>query len=278
MTTLACIYTTPGALGLIANVIQLILICRDKSQKNSVFGLSIFSLSIADLLASFTILLRGVVPIMAVCGVIDSRLLRELDHLTIVATIFSFCSSFTHLFFIAILRLIAVALPFKVKQIVSRRRCYFILALVWVASLALALSSYFSFEAVVVSACLTMLSGVMLVILYSVICYKTLKRNMHHNFSEEAQRRRRQSDRNVLWYSVAITAVFIVCNYSEVMRAFLEYPASMKILSAALFNLNPFLDTLLYFAWNYWKQRRQANVNQSPAVRNTPQGNNESAV
>ncbi len=77
--TLGYTIFTTGILGMAANIIQVILISHDKKQRNLVFGLAVLSLSVADLLASATYCLQGVISFIVIPRAVD--LISPLDRL-----------------------------------------------------------------------------------------------------------------------------------------------------------------------------------------------------
>ncbi len=154
----------------------------------------------------------------------------------------------------------AVAFPFKVRRIVTKSRCYIILALMWIVSVALAIAVLFAYKlGFMALGGAGIAIGIALMILYSVVYYKTMNQSIVDNASENMQRRRRQSEREVLTYSIAVTVVFIVCNYPKGLDHFIKFPLYLQIAFNFLFSVNPLLDTLLYFMLSYCKRRRARN-------------------
>ncbi len=262
------IFTTTGSIGFLANLIELVLLCRDKMEITSVFRLALLSLNIADLLVSLVVLLIGVTYAvhMSIFNANNLPLYKYLVYR--MSIVFSVNLSLTHILFIAIQRLIAVVFPLKVKHIMTKSRCCFILSLLWLFSVTFAAMVYFYAEMFVIIHYLTIITGVLLILMYSVICCKTMKASMASFSSEEMQRRRQKSDKEVLLYSLAITGVFIVCNFLNSMRTFFEYSFYLIVTAETLLTLNPFTDTVSYFAWSYYKRRVQAMVNDPPPVAN----------
>ncbi len=257
LTSNAYIFIGTGSLGIIANVTQLILFCRDKNRNRSPFGLTLLSLNAADVLASIAICLLGITHFAVL---VDSALFKSLKQVVTSALAFSLLSSITHIAFIAIQRVMAVARPLKVKRIITKSRCYIILALMWIVSVALAIAVLFAYkQGFMVLGGMGIAIGIALMVLYSVIYYKTKKRNSFDNTNGDMQRRRRQSEREVLKYSVAVTAVFVVCNYPKGLDHFIKFPLCLQITFNFLFSINPLLDTLLYFLISYCKRRRERN-------------------
>ncbi len=255
---MASILTTTGSLGVIANIAQLILICRDKKRRKCSFGLTLLSLNIADLLASIGLCLLGIAYLLFIFMMVDFALFKMLMKTAHVSLAFSLTSSITHVGFIAVQRAIAVASPFKVKQIITMSRCHIILALMWIISVALAIGVFHLEKLGFMSLSgIALGTGVALIVIYSIVCCKTTKRNAANNASENRPRRRRNAEREVLMYSAAITVVYIVCNYPKAVNQFISYPASMVITSDLLLSINPLLDPLLYFMSSYCRRKRE---------------------
>ncbi len=276
----ACSLTAAGLLGFIANTIQLVLICRAKNQNNSVFALAVLSLNIADLMTSFVILISGVVRLLRLFGIFDLSLSKKMIYPLITALTFSLMSSIFHVVFIAIQRLIAVVFPLKVKQILTKRRCYIILPSLWVTSIAIAIIAHINYKLAFTSlAYVGILICISLVVMYTVICYKIMNRNtVNNNNSEERQRRRQKSERGVMIYSVAITIVFIICFAPKILSSFVTYPMYLGIISDMMYSINPFFDTLLYFLWSHCRQRERQEVSEPVPRQNLQNGSHESTL
>ncbi len=264
------LFTITGSLGLTANFIQLILTCRDKDHKTSVFGLVLLSLNIANILVSFTTLLNGVTSLVDHFMVINASLHFYLLSIAKSGNNLSLVSSITHVLFIAIQRMIAVAPPFQVKRILTRSRCYIALLVLWAISITTTVISFFTdvLFAIFLS---VFICGMALVVMYSIVAYKTTKRSIGRDESEEMRKRRQKSDKEVLFYSMAVSIVFVICNFPVAITFFVQKKSVLAMMLASIcFRLNPFLDTLLYFLWSYNKRRRRAVANNNPPVANLP--------
>ncbi len=261
LTVHAWTFSTAGSLGVIANSAQLILTSRDKNWKESAFGSTLLSFNIADLLASIATCLLGIKSFMFIHKMIDSALFTSLRIPVVIALIFSITSSITHVALIAVQRVIAVAYPFRVRQILTKKRCYITLSFVWVISIALAIIVPFASKLGHMSlAGVGIAIGITLMMSYSVVCSKTMRqnrRNVVNNASENMQRRRRQSEKEVLIYSVAVTIVYIVCIYPSNLDHFISFPAYLHYAGDVMLSINPLLDTLLYFMFSYCKRRKE---------------------
>ncbi len=275
----AWILTSTGLLGFGSNIVQLVLICRDSRRKNSVFYQALLSLNIADLFASVLFLSQGLIYLLHNFSIIDSSSFNLIRRLLLAATIFSVTASFTHVIFIAVQRAIAVALPLKAKRLITKSRCRVVLILIWVVSIAPALSVYFYVKTKVVIFYLAMIACFVLIIVYSGISYKTIKRRNTRNESEEMQRRRLRTEKGLFLHSVAVTVIFVICNSPLLLMNFVrKIPLSFLIAADVLFTLNPFLDTVVYFAWGYYKRRGQARVNDTLSADNEPTRQRNSSI
>ncbi len=251
------IYTATGTVGIIANIAQFVLVYRDKTSRETVFNMILQSLCIADLLLSGFLLYRGVIHLLHVFMVIDDSWLRDLFSRVNAAFAFYLTSAFLHVVFIAIVRVIAVLVPLKFKQIITRSRCKFSMIFLWTLSIgsAIVVGLTDGFE---VLSYLAITTSFLLFITYSIICYRMCKKRSNiSQGNEQMQINRRRSDRNVFLYSVALSVTFSVCFVPESLSLFIEFPPFLYLISSFLYAINPFLDTLLYFFHNYHKRRQE---------------------
>ncbi len=255
-TIFSSIYLTTGILGLIANFLQLCFICRDKKQRNSVFGMILLSLCVADILVSIYLSYRGIITLLDLFLVME--LPNQLMFLSIFAFIFSFVSSLCHVVFIAVLRVLSLVFPFRIKQIITKLRCKIILVVLWLFSIGFALISYLIKIGIFLYLAIT--TSCTLLLAYSIICYRMCKRRGIQG-NESTQRNRQQSDKHVLLYSMALTFIFCSCNLPYSLFVVMKFRVSEvgSYIILALFFINAFLDPLLYFFVSHCRQRR-ANV------------------
>ncbi len=275
MVYFALLLTVIGSLGFIANMVQLILTHQDESLRNTVFRITLLSLNVADIFSSVIICFIAATDYLVLYSVIDLAFFEQIRQAYFAAITFSQASSFTHVAFIAIQRVTAVIFPFKVKQIISKSRCYSILALTWIISIALAIFVYFDKNlGQKVLASIGLSIGFALIAIYTLVCYKTMQQSIVNNISGDIQAIRRQSDRRVLKYSVAITVVFVICTYPASLNEFIAYPRFLHIASDFLYVINPLLDTLLYFMSSYCRRKRERDGSSSTVVVNMRVRNN----
>ena len=250
---------TTGILGLIANFLQLVFICRDKKQRNSVFGMILLSLCVADIFVSFFLSYSGITNLLNLFLVIDLELSNKLIRTSFdIALIFSILSSFSHVVFIAVVRVLSLVFPFRIKQIITKLRCKIILVVLWFFSIGLAIISHLI--KVFILSYLAITTSCLLLLAYSIICYRMCKRRGIQG-NESTQRNRQKTDKHVLLYSMILTFIFCSCILPFSLSSLIKYRISLVrdyIILALLF-INPLLDPLLYFFVSHCRQRR-ANV------------------
>ena len=179
--------------------------------------------------------------------------------------IFSVTSSFCHVVLFAVVRILAIIFPYRIKQIITKLHCKIILVFIWFFSIGLVL--IISFLVPIIISYLGILTYWILVLAYSFVCYRMCKRRGIQG-NESTQRHRQQSDKHVLLYSRAITFMFCTCILPESLsnihihyhNHFVEIPNSIGYITNFLFYINPFLDSLLYFFVSYCKRRRANNA------------------
>ncbi len=177
ITSHAAIFTTTGSLGLTANIAQLILFCRDGNQNKTPFVLTLRSLNVTDLMASSAFCLLGIAYCMLGSALIDLALFESLIKPLYAVIALSLTLSITHMVFIALQRVIAVASPFKVKQIVTKSRFYIMLTVTWIISIILAVVVLFLHKVgFKVLSSISIIFGIALMISYSVVCTRRKNR------------------------------------------------------------------------------------------------------
>ncbi len=219
------ICTSTGLLGLIATFLEIIFISRDKKQRNSVFGIILISLSIADFLVSIAQIYRGIIDFLTLTVVIDYELYSVLNAYSNVATVFSIASSFCHVIYIAAIRVLALALPLKIKQIITKSRSKVILLCLWLLSIGFSLVAY-STLGNLLCASLAIVSTFILFLAYSIICWKLYKQHGIQG-NESTQRNRQESDKDVLLYSITLTLIFSLCYLPGSIFHFIKMPLFM---------------------------------------------------
>ena len=261
-----------GALGLIANIAQSVLLYRKRKNK-SLFDLSLSSLCAADIIVSLAFIAFGLAHILILSKPLTSESVKVYK---IVSVIFSgainyslFCSLF-HVVFIALQRLMVVFFPLKFKVMATKARCIISLAAVWVFSggfLSLghlkksrAISEFYGYFIIAL--------GGLLVIIYIAICYRVFKSAK----VRLAPKRDETSSQRLAVHAVAVTTIFIVCNFpyaSLQLRGIVPFTYSWSL--RVILALNPLLDSVVYFFAVYCRNKRSMDAAPSSNTRQTNQ-------
>ena len=239
-----------GLLGLAANVVQLVVTFRTKKDFSS-FDVTVVSLNIADTVSSLFFTFYGLARILFNYYIVG------IDFLTYLAfgLNFSVVASFNHIIFIALQRMFAVIFPLNVRSIITILRFKVCLILMWLSAVTYAVVC--AFEAVdflAVNSYTIFISGVLLISLYSVICYTTMRRSpLPLQASIHGNRSQRHS---VLLHSFFITLGFVVCFFPfAVNYLFVSYDFVTVLVADLLVMLNTFIDVLVYFFIRHIKKR-----------------------
>ena len=256
-TILSCIYIGTGSFAFIANMVQMIIIGRDKKQRNSVFGLTLLSLSISDIFVSIVLLYRGIFCLLLLLLVVDLNIFYKHFWSADLGIVFSLASSFSHVIFIVLVRILAILFPMRIKRIITKSRCKIILVLLWLFSIGVVTTSYFTIQSKLI-AILTIITSVILLLAYSFICYMMCRRHRIQN-NDATRRHRQQSDRDVLIYSIVLAFTFCLCCLPAAMSDFVQMPIRVFEVTIFLYSVNSFMDPLLYFFASHCKRRRENN-------------------
>ncbi len=255
----SCIFIGSGSLGFLANLVQMIFICRDKKQRSSVFGMTLLSLSISDILVSMVQLYRGILWLLLLFSVIDLGQLDKFGSPTDLGIVFSLASSFCHVIFIAVMRILALVFPLRIKRIITKARCKIIVVILWLLAIGFVTISHFTIRkasSTLLGAILAIITSGILLLAYSFICYRICSRYGIEN-NDATQRYRQQSDKDVLIYSIVLASSFCLCYLPAAMTYFIRMPIRVFEVTIFLYSVNPFMDPLLYFFASHCKRRRE---------------------
>ena len=239
-----------GLLGLAANVVQLVFTIRSKKDLTS-FDITVFSLNIADMVSSIFFTFYGLARILCSYRIIGASFLTYLSF----GLNFSIVASFNHIIFIALQRMCAVIFPFNVHSIITSLRFKVCLTLLWLTAIAYAVVCAFeSVDFLAVNSYTIFVSGILLISLYSVICYTAIRgAPSHPQLSVHGNRPHRYS---VLLHSFLITLGFVVCFFPfAVTYLFVAYDFTTVLIADLLVMFNTFIDVLVYFLIQYIKKR-----------------------
>ena len=248
-----------GFVGFIINIVQIILICRQKKKK-SAFLLTILSLGIADGLSALAVVIYEIYWFLAVHRTIFSILPSMISLWIFLGTlIFSQTVSFSHLIFIALERFVAVFYPIRLADVFSRRRCILGLAVIWFLSAIPSIVFQFtrkvhSFKLII------QICALSLIIFYTAICIKVNRRPKFMTPRNGASSRR-SKNRKLVIHAVAVTLGFIICAFPFCLS---DPGDKLNLWIAVLMlNCNSSIDSLLYFLLQYYTSRRSGNITAS---------------
>lgn len=236
---------TLGILGLVANIALVVTILRKHDQK-SLFHITLISLSLSDILASFGATTYGLIYIIS----IHRKTLPQstITNLSLFAFYFSNLASFFHIVLIAVQRFIATVFPLRYKEFLSGCRVTLILVLVWsisagfLAAVALRKIPLIFIAYIAMGTCFT------ISIFYVIICCQ-MNRERERVSAASRSSINRRSGNVVLIHSCAVTAVFVISVIPSAIYATLEFRGGLIVflIVTSFLVFNPLMDPLLYF-------------------------------
>lgn len=259
-----------GILGLIANIAQSVLLYRKRKNK-SLFDLSLSSLCVADITVSLGFIAFGLANVLILSKPLT---VESVKTYRIVSVFFSgvinyslFCSLF-HVLFIALQRFMVVFFPLKFKVMATKTRCIILLVVVWVVSggfmslghlkKSRVISRFYGYFIFVL--------GGLLVFIYIAICYRVFKSAK----VRLSTKRDEASSQRLAVHAVAVTSIFIVCNFpyaSLQLRGIVPFTFSWSL--RVLLALNPLLDSVVYFFAVYCRNRKHLDAAPTSNTRQT---------
>ena len=240
-----------GLLGLAANIVQFVFTMRAKKDYTS-FDITVLSLNVADTVSSLFFTSYGLARILVNQRVIGMKFLIYLAY----GLNFSVVASFNHIIFIAFQRMFAVIFPLSIRSIITSLRFKASLTFMWLAAIAYAVTCAFkAVDFLAVNSYTIFVSGIMLIVLYTVICYRAMKQtNAPPRSSIHGNRAQRHG---VLLHSLFITLGFVVCFFPFAINyLFVPYDFVSVLVADLLVMLNTFINVLLYFFIIYFKSKR----------------------
>ena len=238
-----------GLLGLITNLVMMTLVIIKKKKQKHVFEYTLVSLCLADIMFSTLNLLQA------------SYKLLQLDFSEFpywFVLYFSLTSSFLHIFFIAIQRLLAIWFPMKFQRMFSKMRCMIVFLVLWAVSAVLAVLEDQEISGLGIDFIFAdgiFVFGVLIMLVYAVICYRLYKPRASI-IPTSVRRARSSSNRRIIVHSFVVSMVFISCTFPFAIVKLEHIDGGTHQISHGLLVLNPFLDSLLYFMMNYCKGER----------------------
>ena len=256
-----------GIAGFLFNILELVVIIRQKKYKE-VFGLSLTSLCIADIIGSLTLSLAGGLRLISYPG----RETFPIYEKTSLATgwkvghgslQFAVGTSFMHIVFIAIQRLFAVLLPLKFKANFTYARCAAGIIITWLIMFIYGTFAFFFSKVLLnMSYYLVLVMELILIITYGAITFKTWRDDKKRASLQPKANSQATTDdavNKVLFHSLAVTFAFLICTlphsvfyiYLVVQRLTAYHDLSTYHTVNSLISINPFLDPLIYFFFQY---------------------------
>lgn len=256
-----------GVAGFLFNILELVVIIRQKKYK-AVFGLSLTSLCIADIIGSLTLSLAGGLRLISYPG----RETFPIYQNTVLATgwkvghgslQFSVGTSFIHIVYIAIQRLFAVILPLKFKAHFTYARCAAGIIIIWLIMFIYGTCAFFFSKVLLhVSYYFVLVMELILIITYGAITFKTWKDDKKRASLRSRVNSQGTADgavNKVLFHSLAVTFAFLICTlphsvfyiYLVVQRLTTYHDLDTYHTVNSVISINPVLDPLIYFFFQY---------------------------
>ena len=264
-----------AASGIVLNTIQISSTFR-QGNKARPFDLSIVSLSAADLLSSiFTLVF------MIHWHLSHNSLIQQTSVIESVSRAFlqfSVTSSIFHLVFIAIQRVFAVVFPMQFRTRFTTRHCYEVIGVTWILSLTFSLINFFALPSDIIGYAV-IVSEVLFVITYSIICLSVKKHNNATQRLRTTVHQHRSAFRGTFFYAIYMTVAFILCTlplalYATGIVKRID-PSYVFEWARWMFYLNPTVDSLLYF---YFKRGKSSAFYKSTRTRSTARVQRESVA
>ena len=241
-----------GVGGFFFNILELIYLFRQKKQK-TIFGLTLTSLCIADILGSLTLGLAGGFRLVEYSGPKTITIYKNTTMAIIWmaghgALLFSVGTSFMHIVIISIQRLLVVFLPIKFRTTFTPGHGLAVILVTWFLMFIYGtIAFFFSKVMLAVSYYMVLVFGITLVVCYAAVTYKLWVK------SKERKLLRAKTDnstKRVVLHSISVTVAFLVCTVPHSVLYIFFY----KTQSLAAYHfvncviaLNPLLDPLIYF-------------------------------
>ena len=227
-------------IGAILNAAQIAVMIYKKKRRLP-FDKTLLSLAFADFFSS---LFWGLFWISS-----DSLLFS----VYLVGSYLSIISSLLHAVFIAAQRFFAVFLPIKFRIYFKEKFCTICLIILWIISLPLC-GLMGLYKRPTVMSYVIFPSGGLLVVLYSLICYRVHLQRRSVSAVSASSRQQNDSTYRILAYSILITTVFLLCTIPFAVSVLGSSPG--KCYEFVLISMNPVVDAVMYFAFNHLRKHR----------------------
>lgn len=255
-----------GVAGAVLNIFEGFFIYF-KSKHRTVFGLTLASLCVADLLGGISFTIAGALRLYEYDGSLTVRIIADTSFSVTWKAghgvlFFSVGTSFIHIMIIAVQRLFAVFSPIAFKTWFTRRRCAILLIVTWALLLITGVIGYFFIKGIwTVSYYLMLIVGSVLVLCYTAICCKAYAHSKKRRLMTISVESKSGMEKTVS-LSVAITIAFLVCTLPQAI--FYLYILDSDDLTFyhsvnCLISMNPFLDSVIYFCFYHDFSRNKSS-------------------
>ena len=252
-----------GTAGFLCNILEFIIILRQKKHKEK-FGLTLTSLCIADIIGSLSLGVTGGLRLLKYSGpksfaIYEKTTMALLWRVGHGSLQFAVGTSFMHIIFIAIQRLLAVLMPLKFKANFTYARCAAGVILTWLVMFIYGTFTFlFSRFMHHLSYYFVLIMELILIITYGAITLKTWKDDKKRaSLKSESSSQGSTDDatHRVLFHSLAVTLAFLICTmphsifyiYLIIHRLLPSHDLNTYHVVNVLISINPFLDPLIYF-------------------------------
>jgi len=260
-----------GLIGIVTNTFELLIIRRRKKYK-SIFGMTLVSLCIADILSSICFFAVGLTRVIeydgeALLTIVPGTKRAVVWQVGHGALFFTMGTSFVHVSIIALQRFFAVFMPLRYNSSFRKKHCLILLLTVWILFFAGGVLGYFYLLHIwYATYVLTLAVCIALVLCYTAIVTK--------NYYAEQKRRRlmiarvpegskhgRTVSSKVLRLSLAVTVAFLLCTlphsifYLFVNANWVYYHTVNSMIS-----VNPLLDSVVYFLFYYPSDKKKSGI------------------
>ncbi len=262
---LSIVYIAIGLAGIIANMLQIGCICH-KGKKRTTFDLVLLSHCVSDVVVLVPTLLANTIMLFTM-----TTLVLKILVTAALSTYFSVFSSLFHGIFIALQRICAVVVPFKVKRLFSTRRCLISIFFIWLSSIGLPFATVFALRAtngnhisITGLGYSIILSTACLIFLYSILLF-LIKRRPAISCSSRAN-----TNKRVIVHSFSLIAVFVCCflPIGIVVLYKGQTSAWFSNIARMFFLFNPLFNSMLYFFVSYCRTRMKVQNNNTVELRN----------
>ena len=245
-----------GVAGVVFNLLEAIFIYFNRKHR-TVFGLTLVSLCLADVLGSTCFMVAGALRLVEYKGPLIVRVQPNTSFSTSwrvvhAALFFSVGTSFVHISIIAVQRLFAVLRPILFKTWFTRKRCAILLIITWVLMFLSGVVGYFFVQGIwTASFYLMLVVGVILIVCYTVICFKSWADGKRRQLIAVSVGRKSDIEK-IASMSLAVTTAFLVCTCPQAIYYLYvreDHDLTFYHLVNSVISTNPCLDALIYFCF-----------------------------